>query len=164
MRSPKRMTDPNSIQGADETFEQALDSLDAEDPAKIRATIAASDGQKSLEKLFDYTKFHIGLYLTLTTSYVAATSVKNKEGNVLLSIDQCYFWPAVLCFIVAGLSGGVIASSITQTSARSSKAFLAQEIGPWEIRELHFKALKWTWIEHTAFWIGLGFALVSARP
>lgn len=31
--------------------------------------------QKSLEMLFDYTKFHIGLYLQLGAAYIAVTNV-----------------------------------------------------------------------------------------
>lgn len=58
-----------------------------------------------------------------------------------------FLWPAVAAFMVAGLAGGVIASSITQTSARSSEQFLSLPIGPWEWKALHFRARIWTWIE-----------------
>jgi len=137
--------------------------MSPEDAERIDAAAIATASQKSLELLFDYTKFHIGLYLTLTASYIAATSVKVHE-SLLLKIDARLFWPAVICFMVAGLAGGIVASSITQTHARSSGQFLEENIGPWEIKWLHFKTRYWTWIEHTAFWISLGIAAVSARP
>jgi len=133
--------------------------LTPDDKEKIEATAAANLKQKSLELLFDYTKFHIGLYLTLTASYVAVTSIK----VVALNIDQRLVWPAVICFMAAGLAGGVIASSITHTQARCSKEFLAERIGPWEMKWLHFRARIWTWIEHTAFWVGLVLAALSVR-
>jgi hypothetical protein len=37
---------------------------------KIELSAEKAAKQKSLELLFDYTKFHISLYLTLTAAYV----------------------------------------------------------------------------------------------
>jgi hypothetical protein len=145
----------------DATFNDALSLLDEKEAAKLRASIAASDAQKSLDRLFDYTKFHIGLYLTLTASYVAVTSMKNGSVS-LLNVDKIWFRCAVVCFMLAGLAGGVIASSITQTGCRSTKSFLAERIGPWNTTI--FEARTWTWIEHTSFWIGLVLALMSVHP
>jgi hypothetical protein len=134
------------------------------DAEKIEATALASARQKSLELLFDYTKFHIGLYLTLTTAYIAATALKKGPDTPVLSINAHFFWPAVLCFMVAGLAGGVIASSITQTDSRSAREFLNQSVGPWDWHRLHFRARVWTWVEHTSFWFGLVLAAISASP
>jgi hypothetical protein len=78
-----------------------------------------SEKQKSLELLFDYTKFHIGLYLTLTAAFVTVAN-----SNLLTLRAEWIFWVAVACFVAAGLAGGVIASSITQTKARNSAEFL----------------------------------------
>ena len=44
---------------------------------KVEATAVATAKQKSLELLFDYTKFHIGLYLTLTASYIG----RGRDGD-----------------------------------------------------------------------------------
>jgi hypothetical protein len=134
------------------------------DEEKVEATALATSRQKSLELLFDYTKFHIGLYLTLTASYIAATAIKKGTDEFALSIDPGLFWPAVSCFMIAGLAGGVIASSITQTKARSSQEFLDEKVGPWDWKRLHFRARVWTWIEHTTFWVGLVLAAISASP
>lgn len=84
---------------------------------KIAATAEAHAKQKSVELLFDYTKF----------------------------------------------AGGVIASSITQTKRRSSADFLEEPIGPWNWQAVFFPGRMWTWIEHTAFWIGLVAAVLSFR-
>ena len=145
----------------EQTFESELKKLKEDEAAKIRAMTVASDGQKSLDRLFDYTKFHIGLYLTLTASYVAVASVKGQDSKLLLELAQTWFWAAILCFMFAGLAGGIIASSLTQTAARSTASFLAEEIGPWSLKLL--QARTWTWIEHTSFWAGLIFALLSIR-
>jgi hypothetical protein len=133
--------------------------LTPDDKEKIEATAAANSKEKSLELLFDYTKSHIGLYVTLTGSYVAATSSAFLE----LKICKILVWPAVVCFMAAGLAGGVIASGITQTLARCSEEFLSERIGPWEVKWLHFRARIWTWIEHTSFWVGLILAALSVR-
>jgi membrane protein implicated in regulation of membrane protease activity len=146
----------------DQVFETELRKLALDEAAKLRATTVASDGQKALDRLFDYTKFHIGLYLTLTTAYVAVASIKKDDGKALLfSIEPTLFWLAVFCFILAGVAGGVIASSITQTRARSTDAFLSEAIGPWALKVL--SARSCTWIEHTSFWLGLICALLSVR-
>jgi hypothetical protein len=102
------------------------------------------------------------LYLTLTASYIAVASIKVNEKLVFKTNPQMV-WMAVICFMLAGLAGGVIASSITQTDARSSVEFLARKIGPWEVTSFQMKGITWTWIEHTSFWIGLILAFLSTR-
>jgi len=129
---------------------------------KITAAAEASARQKSVELLFDYTKFHIGLYLTLTASYLTVATAKINE-KPLLNLNQRYFWVAIVAFMVAGLAGGMIASSITQTKARSSAEFLEEPIGPWDWKPVFFRARVWTWIEHTSFWVGLIAAALSFR-
>ena len=129
---------------------------------KIELSAEKNAKQKSLELLFDYTKFHIGLYLTLTTAYVGIATAK-LDGKPIFPLHEGFLWPIVLAFAIAGLAGGVIASSITQSSARSSAEFLSQPIGPWEIKMFHFRAKTWTWLEHTSFWIGLILAVFSFK-
>ena len=102
---------------------------------KAGAASLAAAKQKSLDTLFDYTKFHIGLYLTLTASYLTAKSA-NIGGEPVLSLNPWLAWPAVAAFMLAGLAGGVIASSITQRVGGSSIEFLADPIGPWDWKPL----------------------------
>ena len=47
------------------------------------ATSLATAKLKSLELLFDYTKFHIGLYLTVTAGYLAVATVKTGEVPIV---------------------------------------------------------------------------------
>jgi hypothetical protein len=103
------------------------------DEAKIELTARKASEQKSLELLFDYTKFHIGLYLLLTSAYVTVASAKSGD-KPLLALSTEFLPPAVLAFIFAGLAAGVIASSLTQTVARSAREFLDLPIGPWDFK------------------------------
>ncbi len=108
---------------------------------------------KSLELLFDYTKFHIGVYLALTSAYVTLAGTKSGECPWGVTMSPCLVIPAIVMFGVAGLAGGVIASSITQTGAKDTKTFLRESAGPWGTQL--FRVIYWTWLEHTAFWFGL---------
>ncbi len=105
------------------------------------------------------TKFHIGLYLTLTASYI--TLATSKVGGKLPQLHPWLAAFAVVAFLIAGLAGGVIASSITQCECASAAEFLKRELGPWSTRV--FTGLHWTYIEHTFFWIGIGLAVLSFK-
>lgn len=129
------------------------------DGEKIQLTASEAHRQKSLELLYDYTKFHIGLYLSLTAGYITASTAKLPD-KPFLSLNRYFFWGAVFAFIFAGIAGGIIASSLTQTDARSSQEFLNKEIGPWN-EMIRLPGWAWTYIEHTSFWIGLFLALLS---
>lgn len=137
---------------------------DSNDMEKINATALANSRQKSLELLFEYTKWHIGIYLTLTGAYLTA-AFANFSGRPVLSFNLYLLWPAILFTMIAGLAGGVIASSLTQwCEGGGSRDFLQAQIGPWEWKRLHFPAKAWTYVEHTAFWIGLIAAVASFIP
>ncbi len=130
---------------------------------KIAATAEANARQKSLELLFDYTKFHIGVYLTVSAAYLTLATA--RFGGASFTIRSFAFWIAMTGFLAAGLAGGIIASSLTQTRAADSGDFLDERIGPWNFRRVFFRARVWTWIEHTGFWIGLIAAVLSfVRP
>ena len=63
---------------------------------RIAAEYAAN--LKSLELLFDYTKFHIGLYLTLAGSYITIATVKIGESPVL-QLRRGWLWAAMAGFM-----------------------------------------------------------------
>ncbi|HRF13927.1 MAG: hypothetical protein ABTS16_23275 [Candidatus Accumulibacter phosphatis] len=136
---------------------------DAQAMARFSAALTAR--AKSLEMLYDYTKFHIGVYLTLTASYITVASVKvvDHRGQPFefLKTEHHLVGLAVLCFLLAGFAGGVIVSSITQFAGGSSKDFLETQIGPWNAKAIHFSGTTWAYIEHTSFWAGLLLAIAS---
>jgi len=129
--------------------------------SEFNGSLSSNENEsKSLELLFEYTKFHIGVYLTLTTTYVALSTL--VVNNVLiLDINHYLLWFAVGFTMLAGLAGGVIVSSITQIESTKTSDFLECRIGLWDLKNIHFHAFKWTYIEHTSFWIGLICAILS---
>lgn len=131
--------------------------------ARFTAELAAR--AKSLEMLYDYTKFHIGIYLTLTASYITVATVKVADAAgkqyQFLPANQYLMTVAVLSFMLAGLAGGIIVSSITQRVGGSSNDFLETEIGPWNAKCIRLRGRTWTYIEHTSFWVGLIAAVIS---
>jgi hypothetical protein len=139
-------------------FESLRDPQTAKGEESMALEGAASADLKSLELLFDYTKFHIGLYLTLASVYVGAASVKVGE-RTLLEVNRFFLWPAVISIAIAGFAGGVVASSITQCECSSAAEFLELDIGP--LWGEWWPALYWTRIEHVAFWVGIISALLS---
>ncbi len=114
---------------------------------------------KKLELLYDYTKFHIGLYLILTSAYITLATSKIGRKDALPILQPALVWIAVALFMVAGIAGGVIASGIPQSRSNSADEFLKEKIGPWSTAL--FPARVWVYIEHTAFWLGLIFAVLS---
>ena len=112
---------------------------------------------KGLELLFDYTKFHIGVYLTLAAAYI--TLATSKIGETLPKLNPNFVWPAVICIMVAGFAGGVIASSITQSERTNVTDFLKDPTGPWSMRL--FSGKWWAYIEHTFFWAGIICVVLS---
>src|SRR5262249_26092041 len=71
---------------------------------------------EQLKLLFDYTKFHIGLYTTLTAAYIAL--ITSEYGKKFLVPNRVFVWSAVVMFLVAGLAGGIIASNSCPHYAR----------------------------------------------
>ena len=111
---------------------------------------------KQLELLFEYTKFHIGLYLTLAAAYI---TIGTAGVGKLPKLNHYFVWLGVVSIAIAGFAGGVIASSITQTTKSNVSEFLEDPTGPWCLKSL--KGLTWTYIEHTMFWVGVICVILS---
>ncbi|TMG73557.1 MAG: hypothetical protein E6H80_09600, partial [Betaproteobacteria bacterium] len=58
---------------------------------------------KKLELLYDYTKFHIGLYLILTSGYITLATSKIGRKDALPLLQPALVWIAVVLFMVAGI-------------------------------------------------------------
>jgi len=61
-----------------------------------------------VKTLYDYTKFHIGLYLTLGTVLAAALSAKESPVHLW----HPAIWAAVGFIALAGMAGGIVASTL----------------------------------------------------
>jgi MFS family permease len=117
----------------------------------------------SLDLLFDYTKFHIGAYLTLAGSFITVASIK-KGDDFALQVHRRLAFAAMIFFMVAGLAGGVIVSTITQCygdTCKTTSKLLEMPIGPWNGKVIVASGQMWVYIEHTSFWCGLVLAVLA---
>lgn len=107
-----------------------------------------------LQMLFDYTKFHIGLYATLTVGLAALLQLSDKRVStdyyVIVTVAITVF-----LWVCAGFCGGFIASSINRFA--SIDDFRETPMGP--ISLLKGKGFSWEKWEHGLFWIGVVVAL-----
>ena len=102
-----------------------------------------------IDALLDYSIFHIGVYLTLGATLIAA-EVFWKRKSILLPIS-------VFFLIIAGAAGGIVASNIPASATKNYETFLN---GPalWLFdRPLLFSISIRNVIaaEHISFWIAI---------
>lgn len=132
-----------------------LDSIQSDRTKVIevgRTEAADVDKDPQLERLFDYTKFHIGIYLSAAGALLALVGVADK----LTQLEAIVAWPPMLglsliCMVMAGMAGGMVASSCTECTTYAEL---------WEGHHKPFATLAWpalrgkTWasIEHRCFW------------
>lgn len=108
-----------------------------------------------LKQLFDYTKFHIGMYTTLSAVIIgvfAHEELSAKYHNFLP-----YIQISVGMFFIAGAAGGLVASSIPFYD--SFKEFSESKLGPWNFKII--PAIICIHIEHTAFWLGCCVGIIG---
>jgi hypothetical protein len=105
---------------------------------------------EKLKLLMDYTIFHVGVYITLSTLLISLLGLKGfKEHTVLL---RPYLVWTLGCFIVAGALGGLIAGSLPYYENFSE--LQEAKLGPWFLPGI----IPFRWcanLEHTAFWLGI---------
>lgn len=112
------------------------------------------DDYERVKLLFEYTKFHIGVYLTLASVLVGILSLKQDFGFVV--IPQL-LTTAIVFIMIAGAAGGTIVSRLTKV--KSYTEFHDNKTGP--IRSELFTGEIWTYIEHLSFWAGILFAALA---
>ena len=71
--------------------------------ASSTASAPSAPTPKGLELLYDYTKFHIGIYLTLASSFIAMSSIKLGE-RFAIPVHPWLLLLAASSFMVAGLT------------------------------------------------------------
>lgn len=108
---------------------------------------------KRLERLYDYTKFHIGIYLSVAAGLAALISLAadHKLAPILGVIRfPSLFGLAFLAMVVAGVAGAFVATTAIRVPTYDD--FKKQTRGT---RRLEFKAETWVTIEHYSFWLSL---------
>ena len=113
---------------------------------------------EQLKTLYDYTKFHIGLYGTLLAGFmgVSGFAAGHLSRTSLLGLKLATF-----LLLIAAMSGGVVASSIVDVYQNYGlwkedaglEKFWTTAIGPFNGKWMFAKT--WWRIEHTAFWIAV---------
>jgi hypothetical protein len=110
-----------------------------------------------LERLYDYTKFHIGVYILAASTMVAIAGSADSSDFIkdLVKHRSLLMW-AIAMIGIAGGAGGVIVSSCA--IAGTFDEVWNQRIGPWRLRIM--SGWRWAIVEHGAFW--LSAVLVAA--
>lgn len=140
---------------------------------------SVSDSQKTsedkrLERLYDYTKFHIGIYLS-TAAGIATLLGSEKTGWFIAALitenNKIPLYFALGLMILAGMCGAVVASSTIEH--QKFEDFWHKPQGPQSVPFLRANGATWAAWEHFFFWISLlvlsvsvawGFAKVSSKP
>ena len=132
------------------------------DPTKRNIEQKPQESDKRLERLYDYTKFHIGIYLSaaagLTGLISAIAGGKLPETFTNLVGSPAFLGLSLFFMVLAGACGGVVATSVTE--CKSFEDFWGTPTGPsW--RRQGPLGKSWVAAEHLFFWLSLACALVS---
>ncbi len=111
-----------------------------------------------LDRLFDYTKFHIGFYATVITGLFAVIgfAVSNSQQQVLSRLLPFAVATAILV-LIAGAAGGAIASNIPDY--RDFTSFAQDNLNVFGLETMRYKT--WAHIEHVAFWLAVAVATIG---
>jgi hypothetical protein len=119
---------------------------------------SASEPDKRLDRLFDYTKFHMSLCLSASGALVTVIASADKSDVIKNLIGQPKALAAALVsMLTAAMAGGVIASS--SSSCLRFEDFWNIAHGPFALR--CFKGRTWAAIEHVAFWLSVALIVVA---
>jgi hypothetical protein len=124
---------------------------------------------KRLARLYDYTKFHVGIYLSFAAGISALLGTEKTGWFVatLVSENRPLLYCSLLLMLLAGMCGGIVASSTIECEAFDD--FWTKPQGPqalsrlsrrrflhW-LRRLCFHGSTWAMLEHIFFWASLLF-------
>lgn len=112
---------------------------------------------KRLERLYDYTKWHIGIYLAIGGGLVASIGYLDI-GPWYHLLKAPFLVVAFLAMVGAGIAGGIVGSSLASTATWED--FWEKEQGGWAF-PLVMKGKTWTHVEHSCFWLSLILATVG---
>lgn len=119
----------------------------------------ADAGLERLKLLYDYEKFHIGLYGAMITGFIAILSVWTEKLTLLMVLA---LGVAIILLLVAAICGAILASSVIDVynnyniwSAEigddaGPNSFWRKRIGPG--RSKCWETSKWWRLGHGSFW------------
>lgn len=109
---------------------------------------------KRLERIYDYTKFHIGIYLSFASGVAALLGSKEAGWFITTLIGNVYLLYASFgLLVIAGMCGGMVATSITESVSFSD--FWDKDYAPPTIPFWTGKGKTWVAREHAFFWASL---------
>jgi hypothetical protein len=117
---------------------------------------------KQLARLYDYTKFHIGIYLSFAGG-IAALLGSQETGwflSTLVKSNKYSLYAALVLMVLAGACGGVVASSTLE--CKTFHEFWNKDHGPQSLPFLKRHGSNWAMLEHAFFWLSLlvlGYAI-----
>lgn|ERR1044072_354505 len=112
-----------------------------------------------LKQVYDYAKFHIGLYATVSTALIAVISFADES---LKGRYFCCYVGVLACFLVAGVGGGLVASHIVYTewdSADADTMLKGFTTGTFDFKNWN-RYKFYSFVEHYAFWAGILYGLI----
>jgi hypothetical protein len=101
-----------------------------------------TEAPAQIKLIFEYTKFHIGLYASL----IAVLMGLMKLGAQKIPPE----------LVIAGAAGGVIASSISVDYRLVAEG---KGVGPFGLTCL--SSIWWAHVEHLAFWLGILISVMA---
>ncbi|MEM0930387.1 MAG: hypothetical protein AAGI89_13960 [Pseudomonadota bacterium] len=111
----------------------------------------------SIERLYDYSKFHIGLYTSIVGGLLAFLNL--RQGM----IDQVGVLQVVLTvclFLAAGAFGGIVCVNCIFHRAHTDQIKHDHKVRLWGVK-LPLTIGRAADLEHACFWIGLVVLLLS---
>ena len=110
-----------------------------------------------IDRLFQYTKFHVGLYGALTFGTATLLQFGDKNGAPTSTVLM-FGVMAILAWVLAGFSGGVILGTLVGHCGGLQR-FRQKRTGP--LKCGWFSGATWECIEHCSFWLGVVSALLA---
>lgn len=130
-----------------------------------KAEVAKSNlDDKRLDRLYDYTKFHIGIYLSMAGGLAGLISLAaNKDsapafGRALAGPPIVFLAIAFVFVALAGMAGAIVATSVIESE--TYEGFLRSREGAFGWRL--FVGKTWVTLEHAFFWVSLALLTVTA--
>jgi hypothetical protein len=109
-----------------------------------------------LKLMMDYTPFHIGAYITLSTLLISTLALEPLKRKI--AVMRPFLFMTLLLFMIAGACGGIVASSLPYLSKDAKLAEI--RTGPFFVPDA-WPIGNWAAAEHLAFWAGIVVALVG---
>ena len=107
---------------------------------------------EQLKQLFDYTKFHIGMYTTLVAAIIGVFATDSLKLHAYAKMIP-FLEASVILFFFAGMFGGLVASSIP--FFKKFNAFSKAKLAPWTNNpKKGIPSIVCTHLEHLCFWLG----------